>query len=90
MSPLPIPHQQHEKAGVQGKGEIMQLSILKFSEEGATFLFGNLVTDTKSFGYIFAFQVFGIKVEHEAVGRVAYAVGIGLKLAVSNLLDEIF
>ena len=28
--------------------------ILKFSEEGATFLFGNLVSDTKSFGYIFA------------------------------------
>ena len=30
--------------------------ILKFSEEGATFLFGNLVSDTKSFGYIFAFS----------------------------------
>ena len=33
MSPLPIPYQQHEKAGVHDKGEIIQLSIFAFSED---------------------------------------------------------
>lgn len=31
--------------------------LLGFSREGAEFVFGNLVTDTKSFGFIFAFQI---------------------------------
>jgi CNT family concentrative nucleoside transporter len=36
-------------AGVEG--------LLFFSREGAKFVFGNLVADTRSFGFIFAFQV---------------------------------
>jgi concentrative nucleoside transporter, CNT family len=31
--------------------------LLAFSQEGARFVFGGLATDTKSFGFIFAFQV---------------------------------
>jgi len=31
--------------------------LLRFSREGASFVFGNLVSDTRSFGFIFAFQV---------------------------------
>ncbi|MDP5089434.1 MAG: Na+ dependent nucleoside transporter [Saprospiraceae bacterium] len=46
--------------------------ILKFSEEGATFLFGNLVSDTKSFGYIFAFQVLPTIVFFSAVSSILY------------------
>src|SRR5687768_17571106 len=31
--------------------------LLGMTRQGATFVFGNLVTDPKTFGYIFAFQV---------------------------------
>jgi len=31
--------------------------LLDFSREGASFLFGKLVTDTESFGYVFAFHI---------------------------------
>jgi len=31
--------------------------VLEFTEEGAVFMFGNIITDTSTFGYIFAFQV---------------------------------
>jgi len=31
--------------------------ILNFTEQGSLFLFGSLISDTESFGYIFAFQV---------------------------------
>jgi len=31
--------------------------LLRFSRAGASFVFGNLVSDTRSFGFIFAFQV---------------------------------
>ena len=54
--------------------------ILKFSEEGATFLFGNLVTDTKSFGYIFAFQVLPTIVFFSAVSSILYYFGILQKI----------
>jgi len=54
--------------------------ILKFSEEGATFLFGNLVSDTKSFGYIFAFQVLPTIVFFSAVSSILYYFGILQKI----------
>lgn len=54
--------------------------ILKFSEEGATFLFGSLVTDTKSFGYIFAFQVLPTIVFFSAVSSILYYFGILQKI----------
>ena len=31
--------------------------VLEFTEEGAKFMFGNIITDLNTFGYIFAFQV---------------------------------
>ena len=31
--------------------------MLEFSAQGAAFVFGGLVTDTKTFGFVFAFQV---------------------------------
>ena len=54
--------------------------ILKFSEEGATFLFGSLVTDSKSFGYIFAFQVLPTIVFFSAVSSILYYFGILQKI----------
>jgi concentrative nucleoside transporter, CNT family len=54
--------------------------ILKFSEEGATFLFGNLVSNTKSFGYIFAFQVLPTIVFFSAVSSILYYFGILQKI----------
>ncbi|MFT6319875.1 MAG: CNT family concentrative nucleoside transporter, partial [Granulosicoccus sp.] len=33
------------------------VQILKFTEAGATFLFGGLMDPSQSFGYVFAFQV---------------------------------
>jgi concentrative nucleoside transporter, CNT family len=33
------------------------VSILNFTKAGSTFVFGNLITDTSSYGFIFAFQV---------------------------------
>jgi len=54
--------------------------ILKYSEEGATFLFGNLVTDTKSFGYIFAFQVLPTIIFFSAVSSILYYFGILQKI----------
>jgi len=46
--------------------------ILKYSEAGATFLFGNLVTDTKSFGYIFAFRVLPTIIFFSAISSILY------------------
>ena len=57
--------------------------ILKFSEEGATFLFGSLVTDSKSFGYIFAFQVLPTIVFFSAVSSILYYFGILQKIGKS-------
>jgi CNT family concentrative nucleoside transporter len=54
--------------------------ILKYSEEGATFLFGNLVTDTKSFGYIFAFQVLPTILFFSAVSSILYYFGVLQKI----------
>lgn len=50
--------------------------ILEFSEAGARFLFGNIVTDLDSFGYIFAFQVLPTIVFFSALTAILYYFGI--------------
>ena len=50
--------------------------ILEFTEEGAKFMFGNIVTDTSTFGYIFAFQVLPTIVFFSALTAILYYLGI--------------
>ncbi len=49
---------------------------LRFSEAGAAFIFGDLVTRTDSFGYIFAFQVLPTIVFFSALSAILYYFGI--------------
>ena len=49
---------------------------LRFSEAGAIFLFGDLVTNLDSFGYIFAFQVLPTIIFFSALSSVLYYFGI--------------
>jgi len=51
-------------------------SILAFSNAGAEFIFGGLVTDMSTFGYIFAFQVLPTIVFFSAVTAILYYFGI--------------
>lgn len=55
-------------------GKVVQ--FLNFSEKGAEFLFGGLVTDTDSFGYIFAFKVLPTIVFFSAFTSLLYYLGI--------------
>lgn len=50
--------------------------VLDFTEAGSTFLFGNLITDTSTFGYIFVFQVLPTIVFFAALSAVLYYLGI--------------
>jgi CNT family concentrative nucleoside transporter len=50
--------------------------MLSFSNEGAAFLFGALVRDTKSFGFVFAFQVLPTIVFFAAFMAVLYQIGL--------------
>ena len=52
------------------------VSFLKFSEAGAIFMFGGLITDMNTFGYIFAFQVLPTIVFFSAVSSILYYYGI--------------
>ncbi len=58
--------------------------ILGFAGAGAEFLFGGLVTNMDSFGYIFAFQVLPTIVFFSALTSVMYYVGL-LQLIVKGL-----
>ena len=51
-------------------------SILGYSEAGAQFLFGSLVTNLDGFGYIFAFQVLPTVVFFSALSSVLFYFGI--------------
>lgn len=46
--------------------------LLAFSREGARFVFGNLVSDTQSFGFIFAFQVLPTILFFSALTAILY------------------
>jgi CNT family concentrative nucleoside transporter len=50
--------------------------MLSFSNEGAAFVFGSLVRDTKSFGFVFAFQVLPSIVFFAAFMAVLYQIGL--------------
>lgn len=54
--------------------------ILKYSEAGARFLFGSIVTELDSFGYIFAFQVLPTIVFFSAFSAILYYFGILQKI----------
>ncbi len=56
------------------------VAILKFSEAGSEFIFGDLVTKTDSFGYIFAFQVLPTIVFFSALSSILYYFGILQKI----------
>ncbi len=54
--------------------------IIRFSDEGAAFLFGGLVADEKTFGYIFAFRVLPTILFYSALSSVLYYFGILQKI----------
>jgi CNT family concentrative nucleoside transporter len=58
--------------------------ILRFSDDGAEFIFGSLVTDTTTFGYIFAFRVLPTIVFFSALSAILYHFGI-LQLIVRGM-----
>ncbi|HHS96175.1 MAG TPA: Na+ dependent nucleoside transporter [Phaeodactylibacter sp.] len=52
------------------------VGILDFSAKGAEFLFGSIVTDMNTFGFIFAFQVLPTIVFFAAFSAILYYLGI--------------
>lgn len=54
--------------------------IIKWSEEGARFLFGDLATGDKGFGYIFAFRVLPTVMFYSALSAVLFYYGILQKI----------
>jgi CNT family concentrative nucleoside transporter len=63
------------RAGVDAVGN-MAVAILDFNRAGSQFLFGNLITDTKSFGYIFAFNVLPTIVFFSALTSLLFYLGL--------------
>lgn len=55
-------------------------NVLNYTEAGAQFMFGNLITDLDSFGYIFAFQVLPTIVFFSALSAVLFYLGILQKI----------
>ena len=60
-----------------GKGFV---AVLGFTREGSLFLFGSLIENTQSFGYIFAFQVLPTVVFFSALTSLLYYYGILQKI----------
>ncbi|NDH77322.1 MAG: Na+ dependent nucleoside transporter, partial [Flavobacteriia bacterium] len=58
------------------KFSLAAVTLLDFTREGSTFLFGSLITDTNSFGYLFAFQVLPTVIFFSAVTSLLYYFGI--------------
>ena len=54
--------------------------ILNFTEQGSLFLFGSLISDTESFGYIFAFQVLPRIIFFSSLTSVYFTMGFYKKL----------
>lgn len=52
------------------------VEILNYTAEGSSFLFGGLITNMDSFGYIFAFQVLPTIIFFSALSSVLYYLGI--------------
>jgi CNT family concentrative nucleoside transporter len=64
---------------VDGVGNFF-VRILDFNAAGAEFLFGSLITDKKSFGYIFAFNVLPTVVFFSALTSLLFYLGILQKI----------
>jgi CNT family concentrative nucleoside transporter len=66
--------------------------MLEFSKQGAAFVFGPLVSDTKTFGFVFAFQILPTIVFFAAFMAILYHLGVmpllvrGLGRAVARTL----
>ncbi|MDQ7824437.1 MAG: NupC/NupG family nucleoside CNT transporter [Candidatus Eremiobacteraeota bacterium] len=56
------------------------VKLLDFTTKGSSFLFGGLVTDTKSFGFIFAFQVLPTIIFFSSFMNILYYLGIMQKI----------
>jgi concentrative nucleoside transporter, CNT family len=56
------------------------VGILNFAAKGSEFLFGSIVTDMKSFGFIFAFQVLPTIVFFAAFSAILFYLGILQKI----------
>ncbi|WP_256012648.1 NupC/NupG family nucleoside CNT transporter [Desertivirga xinjiangensis] len=56
------------------------VGVLDFTKAGATFLFGDLITRTDSFGYIFAFQVLPTIIFFSALTSLLYYLNILQKI----------
>lgn len=52
------------------------VTVLDFTKEGSEFLFGGLITNTDSFGYLFAFQVLPTVIFFSALTSLLYYYGI--------------
>jgi CNT family concentrative nucleoside transporter len=55
-------------------------TLLGFTREGSKFLFGSIVSDTKTFGFIFAFQVLPTIIFFSSFMSVLYHLGIMQKI----------
>ena len=62
-------------------------SVLNFAAEGAAFLFGGLVTNTSSFGFIFAFQVLPTIIFMSSIMAVLYHMGV--MQAIVNVIAKV-
>lgn len=58
------------------KMSMVAVTVLDFTREGSLFLFGSLIEQTDSFGYIFAFQVLPTIVFFSALTSLLYYYGI--------------
>lgn len=56
------------------------IGLLNFTAKGSSFVFGGLVSDTKSFGFIFAFQVLPTIIFFSALMSILYYLGIMQKV----------
>ena len=54
------------------KFSLVAVTLLDFTREGSTFLFGSLITETDNFGYLFAFQVLPTVIFFSAVTSLLY------------------
>lgn len=62
-------------------------SVLAYAQKGSAFLFGGLVTDTNSFGFIFAFQVLPTIIFMSSIMAVLYHLGI--MQAIVNVIAKV-
>lgn len=63
------------RTGVDWVGQRF-VDILEFNRAGSQFLFGNLITDTKSFGFIFAFNVLPTIIFFSALTSLLFYFGL--------------